>query len=113
MSVAKYSVNADGVPSLIFPLPLDTIDLSKSLFCFYQLDSELKKTLLPLLDVSFSDLLDIFQYLELNPTWHTFSDLAVHLGVSRNAMIKRCLRLKLGDFPIELTCQAVRYLSEA
>lgn len=110
MSCAKYSVTADGVPSLIFTLPLETIDSSKSLFCFYQLDSEMKRTLLPLLNVSFSDLLDIFQYLELNPTWHTFSDLANHFDISRNAMIKRCLRLKLGDFPIELTCQTVRYV---
>lgn len=110
MSVARYSVNADGVPSLIFALPLETIDTSKSLFCFYQLDSEMKKTLLPLLSVCSSDLLDIFQYLELNPIWHTFSDLATHFNVSRNAMIKRCLQLKLGDFPIELTCQTVRYV---
>ena len=110
MSVARYLVNPDGVPSLIFAFPLETIDSSKSLFCFYQLDSEMKKTLLPLLNVSFSDLLDIFQYLELNPTWHSFSDLATHFDVSRNAMIKRCLQLKLGDFPIELTCQTVRYV---
>jgi hypothetical protein len=110
MSVAKRFVNADGVSSLIFALPLETIDLSKSLFCFYQLDFEMKKTLLPLLAVPFSNLLDIFQYLELNPTWHTFSDLAIHFEVSRNAMIKRCLQLKLGDFPIELTCQTVRYV---
>ena len=110
MSVARYSVNADGVPSLIFALPIETIDSSKSLFSFYQLDSEMKKTLLPLLSVAFCDLLDIFQYLESNPAWHTFSDLATHFDVSRNAMIKRCLRLKLGDFPIELTCQAVRYV---
>jgi hypothetical protein len=110
MSVARYSVNADGVPSLIFALPFETIDTTKSLFCFYQLDSEMKKTLLPLLSVYSSDLLDIFQYLESNPTWHTFSDLATHFNVSRNAMIKRCLQLKLGDFPIELTCQTVRYV---
>ena len=111
MSVAKYSVNADGVPSLIFALPLETIDTSKYLFCFYQLDSEVKKTLLPLLSVSFCNLLDIFQYLELNPGWHSFSDLATHFDVSRNATIKRCLQLKLGEFPIELTCEAVRYIS--
>jgi hypothetical protein len=110
MSCAKYSVSADGVPSLIFPLPLDVIDTSKSLLCFYHLDFETKKTLLPLLNSCFSDLLDIFHYLELNPTWHSFSELATQFDVSRNAIIKRCLRLKLGSFPIELTGETVRYL---
>jgi hypothetical protein len=55
--------------------------------------------------------LNIFHYLELNPTWHTFSELGSQFGVSRNATIKRCLRLKLGSFPIELTGEAVRFVS--
>ena len=71
----------------------------------------MKKILLPLLNPCFSDLLGIFHYLELNPNWHTFSELATHFDVSRNATIKRCLRLKLGSFPIELTGEAVRFVS--
>jgi hypothetical protein len=110
MSCAKYSVSPDGSISLIFPLPIDAIDKSKALFCFYQLDSETKKVFLPLLNSCFSDLLDIFHYLELNPTWHTYSELATQFNVSRNATIKRCLRLKLGNFPIELTGETVRYV---
>jgi hypothetical protein len=110
MSCAKYSVSADGVPSLIFALPIEAIDTGKALLCFHHLDFETKKTLLPLLNPCFSDLLNIFHYLELNPTWHTFSELATQFDVSRNATIKRCLRLKLGSFPIELTGEAVRYI---
>jgi hypothetical protein len=111
MSCAKYFLNADGAPSLIFALPIETIDKSKALLCFYHLDSETRRTLLPLLNPCFSDLLDIFHYLELNPTWYTFSELATQFNISRNATIKRCLRLKLGNFPIELIGEAVRFVS--
>jgi hypothetical protein len=55
--------------------------------------------------------LDIFHYLELNPTWCTFSELVTQFNISRNATIKRCLRLKLGNFPIELIGEAVRFVS--
>jgi len=111
MSCAKYPVNVDGVPSLIFAFPMETIEESKLLLSFHHLDCETKKIVFPLLSDAFRDLLDIFHYLELNPTWHTFSELGSQFGVSRNATIKRCLRLKLGSFPIELTGEAVRFVS--
>ena len=112
MSCATYSINSDGVPSLIFALPIDSILESKALFYFYHLDSEMKEILLPLLSVPFCNWLEIFNYLELNPTWHTFSEIGLQFGCSRNATIKRCLCLKLGDFPIELTAQSVRYVAK-
>lgn len=111
MSCATFSVNGDGVPSLIFVLPIASIAESKSLLHFHYLDSEMKEILLPLLNRSFCNWLEIFNYLESNPTWHNFSELAIHFGCSRNATIKRCLCLKLGDFPIELTSELVRYLA--
>jgi hypothetical protein len=111
MSCGNYFLTADGSLSLTMTFPVESLTEVKALFCFHNLDldDETKKSLLPLVMPGLRELLKIFHYLELNPTWHTFDELGVEFGYTRNAMIKRCLRLQFGEFPIEIDGDSVRY----
>jgi hypothetical protein len=109
MSCGNYFLTADGTLCLTMTFPVESLIETKALFCFHNLDSETKKSLLPLVMPGLRELLNIFNYLESNPTWHTFDELGVEFGCTRNAIIKRCLRLQFGEFPIEIDGASVRY----
>jgi hypothetical protein len=109
MSCGNYFLTADGTLCLTMTFPVESLVETKALFCFHNLDCETKKSLLPLVMPGLRELLNIFNYLESNPTWHTFDELGVEFGCTRNAIIKRCLRLQFGEFPIEINGGSVRY----
>jgi hypothetical protein len=111
MSSGNYFLTADGSLSLTMTFPVESLIEVKALFCFHNLDldDERKKRLLPLIMPGLCELLNIFHYLESNPIWHTFDELSVQFCCTRNTIVKRCLRLQFGEFPIEIDGASVRY----
>jgi hypothetical protein len=114
MASGYYSLIND-VPNspainLLFRFPITAISDSKALLFYRTLDTDTKLVLYPLLQTGFLELLKLADLLEFNCRVYTFDELAQQFSLTRNAMIKRCLKLKLGGFAIEITESSVHYV---
>jgi hypothetical protein len=107
-SLVQQAGNSPAI-NLLFRFPIGAVADSKALLFYRTLSIETKLTLYSLLQLNFQELLRLADLLEFNRRVYTFEQLADEFHLTRNAMIKRCLRLKLGGFPIEITESLVHY----
>jgi hypothetical protein len=100
----------DSNPNLLFPFSVCVINEVKSLLFFRSLDADVKVRVFPLLTPVCKELVKIADFLEFSSKVFTLDELCYHFGYSQNAILKRLLKLKLADFPIEITPSSVRFV---
>jgi len=100
----------DSNPSLLFPFPVCVINEVKSLLFFRSLDADVKLRVFPLLTPVCKELLRIADFLEFNSKVYTLDELCYQFGYSQNAILRRLFKLKLADFPIDITPASVRFV---
>jgi hypothetical protein len=110
---STWSVSFDGNDLMLNHLsrfPVFVIAEVKSLLFFRSLELDVRLKLFPLITPSCKELLTIADVLEFSSKVFTLDELCYQFGYSQNAILRRLFKLKLADFPIEITPSTVRFV---